>query len=180
MTPEGYIEARADLLVDLSEVVGAKGSEYGARFVELLEHPDMRSDLIIEDACGYLGERRAEESGDLDDGEAWGAELAEWCELSWQEIHEIPPPTRGDTWMIARRLVAAVCRTQALTEIAGEDLIKIGAELGKVTGAAGAMGDTAKRKAATEGATKEAVARIAAARRAANAQLTGEGDSGPA
>lgn len=164
MDATGYIEARADLLVDLSEVVARKTSDFGARFRELLENPDLRSDLLIEEACGYLGERRAEESGDVADGEAWGAELAEWCDLSWEEIHDEPPATRGDTWATARRLVLVICERQALFEAAAGDVLGVGAEMSKVTQAAGAMSDQEKHKAATEGATEEAAGRIAKAR----------------
>lgn len=171
MDATGYIEARADLLVDLSEVVAKRTSDFGARFRELLERPDLRSDLIIEEACGYLGERRAEESGDVADGEAWGAELAMWCDLSWEEIHEEPPATRGDTWATARRLVLVICERQAMFEAAAGEVLGVGAEMSKVTSAAGAMPDAEKRKAATEGATAEAVKKISKARALAAAAV---------
>jgi hypothetical protein len=171
MTPAEYTERRAELLVDLSETVAATTSDYGRRLVELLETPEERSDLLIEEACGYLAERRAEESGDAADGEAWGAELAAWCDLSWREIHEEPPATRGDTWSTARRIVLALCQTQAVFEIAGRDLLTVGDELADVTRLAARMGEKDKRHLATAGATKETVSRIAESRKIAAAAV---------
>ncbi len=166
MTPEEYVEARAELLVDVSDVVATKGSAYTARWVELLDNPDMRSDLIIEDAVGYLQERDAEEGGDESSSAAYAQQLLDYTELTWREIHEVPPAVRGDLWHTARKLVACICQAQASAELIGAEVLTIGDRMGKLTAEAGEMSRGKKETASTLGTTKRIVAEKAAARKA--------------
>lgn len=166
MDPSTYIDRRADLLVDVSETVEAKQSAYIIRWLELLDNPDQRSDLLIEDAVGYLEERDAEEGGDPESSAVYAEQLLDYTGLTWREIHEVPPQARGDLWWTARKMVAAICQTQAIMEATAGDLLNIGNKMGTLTKQAAKMSEADKRKAATEGTTKRIVAEKAAARKA--------------
>ena len=165
MQPSSYLDSRAELLVDVSEEVERSKGAYIKRWRELLEDPDQRSDLLIEDCVGYLQELRAETAG-LEAAQIFAENLLDYADMSWEEIHDVDPAARGDEWWTARRMVATICQAQALAEISGVNLLEIGQQMGDLTRSASGMSKDQKKTAATEGTTKKLVTDKAKARKA--------------
>ncbi len=111
-----YVDLVASRIVDLEELVEAKKSTVGERYVELLNNPAERLPGIWEWFSGYLAEHTATETGNVELAEMYWAEIDKYFGWSWDDLHSIPEPERGDIWSTARRMISATAQRQAMID----------------------------------------------------------------
>jgi len=144
--PSKFLLDRAAHLVDLDELVDSRKPAFEARYIALLSEPQQRDEMIIEDTVGYLYERMLDETGNEVLSDAYVAEIAEYLDMDWREIHSVPTVERGDVWSTGRQLVSYVCERQAFFELVAIDALDISAQMARANKKAAQRMTTSQKK----------------------------------
>jgi hypothetical protein len=128
-----FEESRALESIATDERVEAHREEYIARYLELMEEPEERNDLILRNLILELFEADGEETGNWDAAESYWESVGDLATLSHAELLTAPIMDRGTVWSDAEALMSLWAKEQAFIEIfAMEELessIRSGADI---------------------------------------------------
>jgi hypothetical protein len=153
---DAYVDLVAEKIVDLEETVDAKRDAVGARYVELLNDPAQRNEGIWEWFLGYMQQLMETETGNAVLAEDYWQEIDHFFDDSWEQLHRVPPPERGDIWHTGRKMISAVAAQQAFIESGlASDVLEHATETAAVVGKEAAkLTPAQKQEAAKETAIK--------------------------
>ena len=153
-TPGGYIDLVSDKILDLEQTVDDHRQSFGAIYIDLLEHPENRDEGVWDWFIGYMMEHTASETGNEDLAVEYWQVIDDYFDWSWEHLHTIPPPERGDIWATARRVISATAQRQALIESGlAHALLVHATDTAKVVGGAAAKLSPAQKQAAAKATT---------------------------
>lgn len=110
---EAWLEEQSEHGADLVDIWEAYADRVASRYMEVLADPDERNEAIAAGIVGYLYTKSLEEFDDAELAAAYWAKVDEYLDLSWEELHAIPPVKRGDLWNTAREVIDLLAIRQA-------------------------------------------------------------------
>ncbi len=118
MTSPGdkFLDAAADHLNVIDEIVDEHRLEFARIYIEVLEEPERRNPGIIEYIIGYMHEVMADETDSEELADLYWEKVDEYLDLTWDEINEVPMPERGDVYHTARKVISGIASRQAFIE----------------------------------------------------------------
>jgi predicted PP-loop superfamily ATPase len=118
-----FEQKRALESIATDDRVEDRREEFIGRYLELLEEPEERNPLILQNQILELYELDGEEDGDWESAELYWEKVGELATLGFSELHEIPIADRGGSFSDARSLMSRWAYDQAFIEIFAFDEI---------------------------------------------------------
>lgn len=110
---EGWLEEQSEHLANVTEIAGRFSDAVAERYMELLADPSERNEAIAAGIIGYLYLKSVDELGDPALAAGYWKAVDEYLDLSWEDLHSIPPVKRGDIWNTAREVMDTLAARQA-------------------------------------------------------------------